>query len=42
VPETSTWAMMLLGFVGLGVAGYRSTGGGRRSSRTLSGQKAVH
>ncbi len=23
VPETSTWAMMLLGFVGLGLAGYR-------------------
>ena len=23
VPETSTWAMMLLGFVGLGYAGYR-------------------
>ena len=28
VPETSTWAMMLLGFVGLGYAGYR-----QRSSR---------
>jgi hypothetical protein len=26
VPEPSTWAMMLLGFAGLGVAGYRSTG----------------
>jgi hypothetical protein len=25
VPEPSTWAMMLLGFVGLGYAGYRST-----------------
>jgi hypothetical protein len=25
VPEPSTWAMMLLGFVGLGSAGYRST-----------------
>jgi hypothetical protein len=23
VPETSTWAMMLLGFAGLGFAGYR-------------------
>ena len=23
VPEPSTWAMMLLGFVGLGFAGYR-------------------
>ena len=25
VPETSTWAMMLLGFAGLGYAGYRRT-----------------
>jgi hypothetical protein len=24
VPEPSTWAMMLLGFAGLGFAGYRS------------------
>jgi hypothetical protein len=24
VPEPSTWAMMLIGFVGLGFAGYRS------------------
>ena len=24
VPEPSTWAMMLLGFVGLGLLGYRS------------------
>ena len=23
VPETSTWALMLLGFAGLGYAGYR-------------------
>ena len=23
VPEPSTWAMMLLGFAGLGLAGYR-------------------
>jgi hypothetical protein len=29
VPETSTWAMMLLGFAGLGFAGYRSTRRGR-------------
>jgi hypothetical protein len=28
-PEPSTWAMMLLGFVGLGFTGYRST---RRSA----------
>ena len=25
VPEPSTWAMMLVGFAGLGFAGYRST-----------------
>ncbi len=25
VPEPSTWAMMLLGFAGLGIVGYRST-----------------
>jgi hypothetical protein len=28
IPEPSTWAMMLLGFAGLGYAGYR----GRRSA----------
>ena len=28
VPEPSTWAMMLVGFAGLGFAGYRSTGRG--------------
>ena len=32
VPEPSTWAMMLLGFAGLGYAGYR---------RTRSGQTAL-
>ncbi len=31
VPEPSTWAMMLLGFAGLGFAGYR----GSRKSATL-------
>ena len=25
IPEPSTWAMMLLGFAGLGFAGYRKT-----------------
>jgi hypothetical protein len=25
VPEGSTWAMMLVGFVGLGVGGYRTS-----------------
>ena len=29
VPEASTWAMMLLGFAGLGVAGHRQTRGAR-------------
>jgi hypothetical protein len=29
VPETSTWAMMLLGFVGLGYAGYRKANAAR-------------
>jgi hypothetical protein len=29
VPEPSTWAMMLLGFAGLGFAGYRKTKSGR-------------
>ena len=28
-PEASTWAMMLLGFAGLGFAGYRKAQGGR-------------
>jgi hypothetical protein len=26
VPEPSTWAMMVLGFAGLGFAGYRKAG----------------
>jgi len=42
VPEPSTWALMLLGFTGLGFVGYRSAGRGRCSSRTFSDQKAVH
>jgi hypothetical protein len=45
VPEPSTWAMMLLGFAGLGIAGYRNakSGAGRlfrppdRSSPSHSG-----
>ena len=32
VPEPSTWAMMLLGFTGLGFAGYRAT----RNSVTIA------
>jgi hypothetical protein len=31
VPEPSTWAMMLIGFAGLGYAGYRKTKGGSRA-----------
>jgi hypothetical protein len=33
VPETSTWAMMLLGFAGLGYAGYRRA---RRGARRIT------
>ena len=25
VPEASTWALMLIGFAGLGIAGYRAS-----------------
>jgi hypothetical protein len=32
VPEPSTWAMMLLGFVGLGYAGFRKA----RARSTIS------
>jgi hypothetical protein len=32
-PEPSTWAMMLLGFAGLGYAGYRRTGAPRAAHR---------
>jgi PEP-CTERM motif-containing protein len=31
VPEPSTWAMMLLGFAGLGFAGYRKAKSGQTS-----------
>jgi hypothetical protein len=33
VPEPSTWAMMLLGFAGLGLMGYQSAGRPRRTAR---------
>jgi hypothetical protein len=33
VPEPSTWAMMLLGFAGLGLMGYQSGGRPRRTAR---------
>jgi hypothetical protein len=35
VPEPSTWAMMLLGFAGLGFMGYQSAGRRRRTTATL-------
>jgi hypothetical protein len=34
IPEPSTWAMMLLGFVGLGYAGYRRERAGRPAPAT--------
>ena len=34
VPEPSTWAMMLLGFAGLGFMGYQSAGRRRRTARS--------
>jgi uncharacterized membrane protein len=39
VPEPSTWAMMLLGFAGLGFAGYRSL---RRISHDLVAKPTFH
>jgi PEP-CTERM motif len=38
VPEPSTWAMMLLGFAGLGFAGYRA----KRNGRGLNGVSKAH
>jgi hypothetical protein len=32
VPEPPTWAMMVIGFVGLGLAGYRASHAGHRAS----------
>jgi hypothetical protein len=34
VPEPSTWAMMLLGFAGLGFVGYRRRGAAGRAVHT--------
>jgi PEP-CTERM motif len=31
VPEPATWAMLILGFAGLGIAGYRRSGGALRT-----------
>ena len=39
VPEPSTWAMMLLGFAGLGFVGYRSAG--RRGLRATFSDRAA-
>lgn len=36
VPESSTWVMMLLGFGGLGFAGFRRTVGSRTSAEVMS------
>jgi PEP-CTERM motif len=33
VPEPSTWAMMLIGFAGLGLIGYQGAGRQRRAAR---------
>ena len=35
VPEPSTWAMMAIGFVGLGFAGYRASLNPRRVARLI-------
>ena len=36
VPEPSTWAMMLLGFAGLGYSGYRRAKGGPYNAHRLA------
>ena len=36
-PEASTWVMMLIGFAGLGIAGYRSSRDSRRPLQLLKG-----
>ena len=41
IPETSTWAMILLGFAGLGFVGYRQTRGANRRRREASGSGLV-
>jgi hypothetical protein len=39
-PEASTWVMMLIGFAGLGFAGYRNSGNGKFSILTRKGAHA--
>jgi hypothetical protein len=36
VPESSTWAMMLMGFAGLGFAGYRAKAGHATLARQVT------
>jgi hypothetical protein len=40
IPEPWTWAMMLLGFAGLGFAGYRTRGLTRWPERPADGRQA--
>jgi len=42
IPEPSTWAMMLLGFVGLGYAGYRQTRKDQAARLTAKTPLATH
>ncbi len=42
VPEPTTWAMMLIGFAGLGFVGYRRARAGRPTSGLNSGAIAIH
>jgi hypothetical protein len=39
VPEPSTWAMMILGFLGLGFLGYRNEQQDRRRFRSVSSSR---
>ena len=42
VPEPATWAMMLVGFAGLGFAGYRTSARASRSSRNAPTFSRLH
>jgi PEP-CTERM motif len=41
VPEPSTWAMMLIGFAGLGFAGYRRTRKGHAKGNRVAGGRGL-
>jgi hypothetical protein len=41
VPEPATWTMMLVGFVGLGYAGYRQTRKGQAGPQTSAKRHAA-